>query len=61
MLRDVERKIAEVSAQSQRNLRLWLARAAKIFEQQRGDKNKLYALHAPEAEWIGKGKARKNV
>lgn len=25
----------------------------------RGDKNKLYALHAPEVECIGKGKARK--
>ena len=59
VLREVERKIAGVSEQSQTNLKLWLARAAKIFEQQRGDKHKLYALHAPEAECIGKGKARK--
>lgn len=32
---------------------------AAIRTQQRGDKNKLYALHAPEVECIGKGKARK--
>lgn len=30
-----------------------------IRTQQRKDKNKLYALHAPEIECIGKGKARK--
>ena len=30
-----------------------------IRTQQRHDKNKLYALHAPEVECIGKGKARK--
>jgi IS5 family transposase len=36
-----------------------LERAGRIRTQQRHDKNKLYALHAPEAECIGKGKARK--
>ena len=40
-------------------LRLWLERAERIRTQQRHDKNKLYALHAPEVECIGKGKARK--
>jgi transposase, IS5 family len=30
-----------------------------VHTQQRQDKNKLYALHAPEVECIGKGKARK--
>lgn len=41
------------------DLRTWLERAARIHTQQRHDKNKLYALHAPEVECIGKGKARK--
>ena len=36
-----------------------LDRAERIRTQQRKDKNKLYALHAPEVECIGKGKARK--
>ena len=35
-----------------------LERAEKILGQQASDKNKLYALHAPEVECIGKGKAR---
>ena len=40
-------------------LMMWLGRAERIRTQQRHDKNKLYALHAPEVECIGKGKARK--
>jgi transposase, IS5 family len=36
-----------------------LERAERIRTQKRADKNKLYALHAPEVECIGKGKARK--
>ena len=35
-----------------------LERADRIRMQQRKDKNKLYALHAPEVECISKGKAR---
>jgi transposase, IS5 family len=31
----------------------------KLLTQQRDDKNKLYSLHAPEVECIGKGKAHK--
>jgi IS5 family transposase len=41
------------------DLMMWLERAERIRTQQRHDKNKLYALHAPEVECIGKGKARK--
>jgi IS5 family transposase len=41
------------------DLQMWLERAERIRTQQRHDKNKLYALHAPEVECIGKGKARK--
>jgi hypothetical protein len=37
---------------------LWLERARRIHTQRPKDKNKLYALHAPEVECIGKGKAR---
>ena len=36
-----------------------LERAERLRTQQPKDKNKLYALHAPEVECIGKGKARK--
>ena len=38
---------------------MWLERAERIRTQQRHDKNKLYALHAPEVECLAKGKARK--
>ena len=41
------------------DLNRWLERAERIRTQQPHDKNKLYALHAPEVECIGKGKARK--
>ena len=41
-------------------LKTLLERAERIRTQQRKDKNKLYALHAPEVECIGKGKARKD-
>jgi hypothetical protein len=37
---------------------LWIGRAQRIHTQRKKDKNKLYALHAPEAECISKGKAR---
>jgi len=40
-------------------LKTLLERAERIRTQQNHDKNKLYALHAPEVECIGKGKARK--
>jgi IS5 family transposase len=36
-----------------------LAMAKRLLTQQRKDKNKLYSLHAPEVECIGKGKAHK--
>ncbi len=35
-----------------------LVRAERILGQQAGDKDKLYELHAPEVERVGKGKAR---
>lgn len=36
-----------------------LGKTDKLLTQQRHDKNKLYSLHAPETECIGKGKAHK--
>ncbi len=57
LIRDIERKIAGdgvIEAQ----FATVLARSRKIFEQKKTGKNKLYALHAPEVECIGKGKAR---
>ena len=40
-------------------LTMWMERAERIRTQQKKDKKKLYAMHAPEVECIGKGKARK--
>ena len=36
----------------------WLERVQRLENQKPKDKNKLYALHAPEVECRGKGKAR---
>ena len=64
VMREVQRKMqiegfAPAHPKAASDLALWLERAERIRTQQRGDKNKLYALHAPEVECIGKGKARK--
>jgi hypothetical protein len=64
VMREVQRKLQAldfVPAQPKAlsDLSMWLERAQRIRTQQRQDKNKLYALHAPEVECIGKGKARK--
>ena len=72
LMRDVQRGVNRISqgdgsllvagqpnAAAIAALNLWLERAERIRTQQRHDKNKLYALHAPEVECIGKGKARK--
>ena len=64
VMREVQRKMqiegfAPEHPKAASDLALWLERAERIRTQQRQDKNKLYALHAPEVECIGKGKARK--
>ena len=64
VMREVQRKLAAAgfaasNAKALSDLMMWLERAERIRTQQRHDKNKLYALHAPEVECIGKGKARK--
>jgi len=58
VLRDIERKMGALAQIQQEELQVWLARAWRICRQRPKDKNKLYALHAPEVECIGKGKAR---
>ena len=64
LMREVQRKCAAPEFTTDNpialtELMMWLERAERIRTQQRHDKNKLYALHAPEVECIGKGKARK--
>lgn len=57
LIRDIRRKIAGDPA-LEAAFATALARAERILGQQADDKDKLYALHAPEVECIGKGKAR---
>ena len=58
LLRDIERKLSDAPDERQTQLRVWLERVWRICRQRPKDKNKLYALHAPEVECIGKGNAR---
>lgn len=72
VIREIRRKLAARLQPSERNteapevlaltaMDTWLERAERIRTQQpkSKNKNKLYALHAPEVECISKGKARK--
>ena len=61
VIRETQRKMSASTdnALALTSLNTWLERAERIRTQQRHDKNKLYALHAPEVQCIGKGKARK--
>lgn len=64
VLRHTEREVgkaapAATAKAAHSRLHIALERARKLHDQQRSDKGKLYAMHAPEVECIGKGKARK--
>lgn len=62
VLREIQRKLPTTPPDSPTTLtrlQTLMARAERIRTQQPKDKSKLYALHAPEVECIGKGKARK--
>ena len=64
VLRAVQRKLQAAdfvpsSPKALADLQQWMQRATALRKQRPKDKNKLYALHAPEVECIGKGKARK--
>jgi IS5 family transposase len=56
--RELERQLDQVPASDRDRLAQLLGATKLILTQQRKDKNKLYALHAPEVECIAKGKAR---
>jgi IS5 family transposase len=56
--REIERKMDGLPEEMKGSLRTWLERATRLIKQQVKDKNKLYALHAPEVECISKGKAK---
>ena len=64
LIREVRGKLAvgainpSVSPLTLSSLTTLLERADRIRTQKKTDKNKLYALHAPEVECISKGKAR---
>ena len=69
LLREGARKLGALLAQATseqitamdkavQRLQTVMQRARRIHTQRPKDKNKLYALHAPEVECIGKGKAR---
>ncbi len=55
----VVRNILRNCPQPDEQLAELLTLARRLLLQQRGDKNKLYSMHAPEVECIGKGKAHK--
>jgi IS5 family transposase len=59
VIRDVGRQLGTLEGAAREQVQVWLERAERIRSQQPKDKHKLYALHAPEVECIGKGKARK--
>jgi transposase, IS5 family len=58
VMRDVERQLDSVSDSSRHALQDLIGRTRRILSQRHKDKNKLYALHAPEVECLAKGRAR---
>ena len=58
VMRDVERQLDSVSDAGRSALTELIGRIRRILSQKRKDRNKLYALHAPEVECLAKGKAR---
>jgi IS5 family transposase len=57
-MRDVERQLDSVADTGRTALQELVGRTKRILSQKQKDKNKLYALHAPEVECLAKGKAR---
>jgi IS5 family transposase len=56
--REVTRKLAQLPDKVRSKAQDLLHRVGRILTQKLRDKNKLYALHAPEVECIAKGKVR---
>lgn len=59
VIRDISRQLDTLEGAAREQMQVWLEQAERLFQQKPKDRNKLYALHAPEVECIGKGKARK--
>lgn len=59
LLRETARQLATVSEQAQLKLKEIMGLVTQLKNQKRNDKNKIYSLHAPEVECIGKGKSGK--
>ena len=59
MNREIQRKMSAVADELKATFTMWLERAERLVKQQRKDKHKLCALHAPEVECIDKAKANK--
>lgn len=59
MLGRVQRDIVRKAPAPDPELAKYLGLAARLFAQQRTDKNKLYSVHEPDVECIAKGKAHK--
>lgn len=57
--RGLQRQVAQLPQHVQAKGQDLLQRVGRILTQKTKDKNKLYALHAPEVECISKGKAHK--
>lgn len=55
VVRDIERKISHPDAELQRLIEL----GRRLLTQKKTDRNKLYSVHEPQVECIGKGKAHK--
>jgi IS5 family transposase len=58
LIRDIERQLSRKGDANNAQYATLKARAVQIQTQQKQDKHKLYAFHAPEAECISKGKAK---
>lgn len=61
VIREIRRKLKALKLESSaalEKMNTLLERAQRLVDQNPNDKHKLYALHAPEVEYIGKGKAR---
>ncbi|WP_017757224.1 IS5 family transposase [Pseudacidovorax intermedius] len=56
--REVQRQLHELPEAARARVQDLLQRTGRILTQRTKDKNKLYAVHAPEVECISKGKAR---
>jgi IS5 family transposase len=58
VMRDIENQLQKTGVTDCAKFEAIKAKAVRIQTQQRADKDKLYAFHAPEVECISKGKAR---